>query len=70
MNPELEAIRSATWALFWDLRQEEISDETAFAAGEILALLGRLVELEATQREAFEQERQKRKAADRELEGG
>jgi hypothetical protein len=67
-HPEIEQIRAATWSLFYDLRDENISDGDAYAAGELLALLGRLVELEVTQQQAFEEARQKRQAVERELE--
>jgi hypothetical protein len=67
-HPEIEQIRAATWALFYDLRDDAISEEVAYAAGELLALLGRLVELEVTQAAAFEEARQKRKAQETELE--
>jgi hypothetical protein len=55
VNPELENIRGALWATYFDLKEERISAEEAWAADALLATLGRVLELE------LEQEQEARK---------
>jgi hypothetical protein len=49
MNVELANIRSAVWAVYFDLREERISVEAALACDALLSTLGQVLELELTQ---------------------
>ncbi len=53
MNPELENIRGALWRTYFDLKEERISVEEAFAADALLSTLGQCLQLELEQAEAL-----------------